>query len=422
MLAGWQLAWGRGELLPVVFLCDSAPRETLFPGPNRFEVRNIFGPPAKAQSRKGIRLSDPLWAGRLAAAKRSALPYTTRTSPLPQTVCRPTPTHLAARSQGRNSPSSPSYSADPVNPPKGCTCPVRPDFRSTFSHWTSQRLMRTSDARSPSPRKSISSGPAPYNARRVLRRSRNRANRIANSGRGATAPPHFSSVGLRNRTSTRPTVSWCGSRSIARGAAPDTGATWSSRSTCSASVRESRARGRDRFPARRTERMPRENRPGTAGRRSKMWTSKQNCPPSRRWSGRPAASARKTKGPRPVGESAGRVARGGCPVRRGGRTPRARRCRAESIPKAPRITLPLLPAGKWTGSSAPKWNRNRKNSNLRPSNLRGSISCCIMVWHLTLVFRFVTDLRGGCVSPSAPPFLFSGGWAGGRMHFSKEGI
>jgi hypothetical protein len=33
-------------------------------------------------------------------------------------------------------------------------------------------------------------------------------------------------------------------------------------------------------------------------------------------------------------------------------------------PKAPRITLPLLPAGKWTRPSARKWNRNRKNSNL----------------------------------------------------------
>ena len=33
-------------------------------------------------------------------------------------------------------------------------------------------------------------------------------------------------------------------------------------------------------------------------------------------------------------------------------------------------------------------------------------ACCIIVWHLTLVFRFVA--QGGCVSPSAPPFLLVG--------------
>jgi hypothetical protein len=38
-------------------------------------------------------------------------------SPLPQTDWRPTPTHWAAASQGRNSVKSPSYSAVPTKPP-----------------------------------------------------------------------------------------------------------------------------------------------------------------------------------------------------------------------------------------------------------------------------------------------------------------
>ena len=38
-------------------------------------------------------------------------------------------------------------------------------------------------------------------------------------------------------------------------------------------------------------------------------------------------------------------------------------------------------------------------------------SCCIMVRHLTLVYRFVRFLRGGCVSSTASPFFV---WGGGR--------
>src|ERR1017187_2018418 len=92
--------------------------------------------------------------------------HSTRTSPLPQTVCRPTPTQRAARSQGRNSASGPAYSASPVKPPMGWTWPVRPLLRFTCSQARSLRRSSTRAARSPMPLKSMSSGPAPYTARR----------------------------------------------------------------------------------------------------------------------------------------------------------------------------------------------------------------------------------------------------------------
>src|ERR1035438_6063580 len=57
--------------------------------------------------------------------------------------------------------------------------------------------MRILAARSPAARKSSSSGPAPYNARSVPMRSRSRPKRTANPGRFASAPPLFSSVGVR---------------------------------------------------------------------------------------------------------------------------------------------------------------------------------------------------------------------------------
>src|SRR5205823_3749562 len=45
--------------------------------------------------------------------------HSTAISPLPQTVCRPTPVHSAARRYGTNSVRLPSHSASPTKPPSG---------------------------------------------------------------------------------------------------------------------------------------------------------------------------------------------------------------------------------------------------------------------------------------------------------------
>ena len=111
---------------------------------------------------------------------------------------------------------------------------------------------------------------------------------------------------------------------------------------------------------------------------------------------------------RPVGQAAGCGAEG-FPVRTGGRRPpgarhragpcqrrRARRwrsCRLESEPGP----------GPGNGNGT---ERTRMWSQCGRQSQR--CSCCIMVRHLTLVFRFVDRSRGGCVSPSAPPFLVFG--------------